>query len=82
MESGFHKGVLVPADTQEGDNKQKYPRWEGKRISDLVSAHLTDRHLWKHLRVDRRISWKEQQLELIKGWIDLLFHISDSGTFL
>lgn len=30
MESGFHKVILVPADTQEGDNKQNNYAGEGR----------------------------------------------------
>lgn len=64
-------------------------RWQQTKITTLGREEdfrfgLSSSH-WqaslKTLRVDRRISWKEEQLELIKGWTALLFHTSDSGIF-
>lgn len=46
MESGLHKGILVPVDSREGDSKENYLCWGVKRISEdkfgLRSPLLTD----------------------------------------
>lgn len=48
MESGLHKGILVPVDSREGDSKESWGTtcWGVKRISEdkfgLRSPPLTD----------------------------------------